>query len=217
MANHSPPCRRRSATPSTRLSKSRLSTVESYDPATNSWTTEAPLQVAKARPASALLKTTIVAAGGVTDSGVTGDNEGYDASTNVWSSLTDDPMPRSHTCNGVVNGALYSAGGANTPDNALAVNEAFNLSRNSWTTKASIPQAAAAAGSAVYNGLLYCFGGSFEEFDSPGHSLQRRSDLPTIGRRPQKLGTRQSDPSRFHWVLSARFHRRYCCQNLGPT
>jgi N-acetylneuraminic acid mutarotase len=99
---------------------------------------------------------------------VTGDNEGYDVSTNVWSSLADDPTPRSHTCNGVVNGDLYSAGGANTADNALAVNEAFNLSKNSWTTKASIPQAVAAAGSAIYDGLLYCFGGSSKNSIPPG-------------------------------------------------
>src|ERR1019366_6103039 len=48
-------------------STNRLSTVESYDPATNDWTTEAPLIVAKARPASGLLGATILAAGGLTD------------------------------------------------------------------------------------------------------------------------------------------------------
>jgi N-acetylneuraminic acid mutarotase len=150
-------------------STNRLSTVESYDPATNDWTTEAPLMVAKARPASGLLKTTIVAAGGLTNSAVTGDNEGYDATTNVWSSLTPDPTPRSHTCNGVLNTSLYSVGGAGgAAETAIALNEAFTLSKNKWITKASIPQAVAAPGSAVYKGLLYCFGGSWEISIPPG-------------------------------------------------
>ncbi|MFZ3263438.1 MAG: hypothetical protein WA172_05525 [Terriglobales bacterium] len=113
--------------------------------------------------------TTIVAAGGLTDTAVTGDNEGYDASTNIWTSLASDPTPRSHTCSGLANGSLFSAGGAaGTAETAVAVNEAFSLSTNKWTTKASIPQAVAAPGSAVSKGLVYCFGGSTKITIPPG-------------------------------------------------
>lgn len=72
----------------------RLATVESYNPATDTWTEEAPLLVGKSWPAVGLSGTTIVAAGGLTNSGVTGDNEGYNAKKNLWSKLTADPTPR---------------------------------------------------------------------------------------------------------------------------
>jgi N-acetylneuraminic acid mutarotase len=102
-----------------------------------------------------------VAADGFTASGDTGDNEGYNVSTNVWSSLTADPSPRNASCFGVVSGQLYVAGGLNngTPQTTTTVNESFNAGSNKWTSQAVMPTAALWQGSAVSNGLLYCFGG----------------------------------------------------------
>jgi hypothetical protein len=150
-------------------SKTRLNIVESYDPATNDWATEAPLLVPKARPTSVLISGLIVAAGGLTDTAVTGDNEGYNASTNIWTSLTSDPTPRADTCSGLANGSMFSAGGAGgAAETAIAVNEAFTVTKDSWISKAPMPQAVAAAGSAVNMGLLYCFGGSSKISIPPG-------------------------------------------------
>ena len=56
----------------------RLDTVEKFVPATDTWTEEAPLLVGKSEPSAGLLGTTIVAAGGFTTSGTTGDTEAYD-------------------------------------------------------------------------------------------------------------------------------------------
>ena len=57
-----------------------LATVESYNPATNTWTEEAPMLVAKAQSAAGLIGTTIVVADGATNGqGTTGDTEAYDA------------------------------------------------------------------------------------------------------------------------------------------
>jgi N-acetylneuraminic acid mutarotase len=137
----------------------KLTTVDSYDSATDSWSEEAPLLVGKSKPGGGLLKSTIVAADGTSNSDITGDNEGYDASTNSWTSLAADPDARSATCYGSVGANLYSAAGFDSNLNPINISEAFSLSKNKWTTKASIPQAVIAPGSAVYKGLLYCFGG----------------------------------------------------------
>src|SRR5208283_3113795 len=56
---------------------SRVATVESYNPATDTWTKEAPMLVGKSLPGVGLLGATIVAASGLGNSGWTGDNEGY--------------------------------------------------------------------------------------------------------------------------------------------
>ena len=145
----------------------RLDTVESYNPATDTWTAEAPLLNGKSEPSVGLVgnKTigfTIVAADGFTSSNDTGDNEGYNASINTWSSLKSDPTARNGAFTGPKGPRLYVVGGYDggppgTPADDL--NESFNVKTNSWKTLAPMPQAAVLGGSAVYRGLLYCFGG----------------------------------------------------------
>jgi len=151
----------------------RLTTVESYNPATNTWTEEAPLLVGKSEPTVALVGTTIVAADGFTFSGDTGDTEGYDAATNVWTSLAADPTHRNTAFGGGIGPNLYVAGGypgdaPGTP--AITLNEAFNPKTNKWKTLAPMPQAAMFGASAVYKGQLYCIGGT-SEFSESGTVL----------------------------------------------
>lgn len=140
----------------------RLTTVESYNPTTNVWKEEAPLKVGKTFSSVGLVGSTIAAADGVTSSGDTGDNEAYDAATNVWSLLKADPTGRDLACGGSVNGELLIAGGRiyGKGGAAESLNESFTPSKDTWTTLASLPQATQSAGSAVYEGQLYCFGGN---------------------------------------------------------
>jgi N-acetylneuraminic acid mutarotase len=100
-----------------------------------------------------------VDADGFTDSGPTGDTEGYSAAKNSWTSLASDPTARALPCYGTAKGSLFVAGGANFSGNAISTNESFKLTKNKWTTLGSIPQAVTDAGSAVYKNVLYCFGG----------------------------------------------------------
>jgi len=104
-----------------------------------------------------LLGSTIVAAGGFSAGGETGDNEGYNVSTNSWTSLATEPVARNASCTGVIKGSLYVAGGDPGPANS---DESFKATKNKWTTQASIPQAVVAPGSAVFDKVLFCFGGS---------------------------------------------------------
>ena len=97
-----------------------------------------------------------MAADGYTASGDTGDNEGYDLTTNSWTSLKPDPMARNGACRGAIDGQLLVAGGVGTST------ESFNLSSNAWKTLAPMPAPTQFPGSAVYNGQLYCFGGLWE-------------------------------------------------------
>jgi N-acetylneuraminic acid mutarotase len=134
----------------------RLATVESYNPAANTWTSEAPLLVGKSEVSVGLAGSTILATDGYTTSGDTGDNEGYNAAANTWKSLASDPNPRHDSCYGVINGLMYIAGGGLSPS---ALNESYGVSSNKWTTLSAMPVATTAPGSATWNGQLYCFGG----------------------------------------------------------
>jgi N-acetylneuraminic acid mutarotase len=105
-----------------------------------------------------------MAADGLTDDGDNGDNEGYDAATNRWTSLAFDPTGRNQACTGAINAKLYVAGGA-TIAGTETLTESFDLPTNAWQTLAPMPQGTQYPASAVYNGQLYCFGGgqSFPE------------------------------------------------------
>ncbi len=150
-----------------------VSTVESYNPATNTWKTESPMLGTKDTAAAGLIGTTVlVADGSVQPGSVTGDTEGYDATTNTWSSLTADPTSRTGPCNGVINGQFYDAGGYNN-SSATTINESFSLTANKWTTTlAPMPSATMFGGSAVVGGQLYCLGGEAQINNNPITTVQ---------------------------------------------
>jgi N-acetylneuraminic acid mutarotase len=156
-----------------------LPTVESYNPATNTWTEETRTFVAKGQPAAGQLGTalkgfTIVAADGTTQQIFSGDTEGYDATTNTWRTLATDPTPRVATCFGSVGQKFYDVGGEPHPNgNATNVNESYTLSTNTWkTTLAPIPHATMWPFSAVYMGKVYCIGGRATASGIEMHSVQ---------------------------------------------
>jgi N-acetylneuraminic acid mutarotase len=151
-----------------------LSTVESYNPATNGWTEEAPMLQTRTWPLVALLGTTIVAADGANAPGsITGDTEGYDAATNTWSELTADPTSRMGPCFGSVGSKIYAAGGyLNNAGAASTLNESFQLSKNKWATLAAMPQGTMLGSSAVYKKQLFCIGGWATWEGSPVNNVQ---------------------------------------------
>jgi len=141
---------------------SYVANVESYNPATNTWTEETPMLVSKSQPAAGLLGTAqtgftiVVADGGLNGGLITGDTEGYDATTNTWSELAADPTARVATCFGSIGQELYDVGGYP----GVILTESYTLSTNEWNTNLTpIPQFTMFPGSAVYGGKLYCIGG----------------------------------------------------------
>ena len=163
-------------------SKTRLSTVESYDPATNDWATEAPLLVPKARSTNVLIGTTIVAAGGLTDTAVTGDNEGYNASTNIWTSHTSDPTPRSHMCNGLANGLVLRGrcgrhcGDCHRSERSL---QSIDQQMDHQGCHAPSRRCSRIRGKQGFTVLLRRI---FENFDPARRGLQQRTDLSPVSR-----------------------------------
>ena len=116
----------------------RLDNVESYNPATDTWTDEAPLAVGKSNLTAARIGTWIVAADGFSSGAQTGDNEVYSPFTNTWKTAAPDPTRRDAACGGAIGSQLYLAGGYTSWD-ALPLTESFS-SNNTWETLADMPQ-----------------------------------------------------------------------------
>jgi len=102
-------------------------TVEVYDPATNSWSTAAPMPTARKDLAAVTIKGKIYAIGGeaagpplkvkgkiyTTMGAAVNTVEVYDPATNTWTTAAHMPSARASFAAATVNDTLYAIGGAN--------------------------------------------------------------------------------------------------------
>jgi N-acetylneuraminic acid mutarotase len=100
--------------------------VEAYDPATNSWTTKAPMPTAREFLAAGVINGKLYAVGGDELTGpFLNTVEAYDPATNTWTTEASMPTARSGFGASAVNGKLYALGGF-SDNGTLNTNEAFN-------------------------------------------------------------------------------------------
>jgi hypothetical protein len=183
-----------------------VATVESYNPATNAWSTDSSMPTAREFLAAAAAPcpagqtgTCVYAMGG--DLGLSGGSplptvESYNPATNAWS--TDAPMPTARTSlaaspafcpAGQTGTCVYAVGGSNfqvvggvATGGDLATNESYNPVTNAWTTLTSMPTArdvlaaatatcpAGETGSCIYaagGATVASLLGTLEAFDPP--------------------------------------------------
>jgi len=147
-------------------SSSLLSTVEAYDPSTNSWSTVTPLPSAREGAGVVAAGNTLYVAGGNVAGGApTGSVHVFDPVANAWSNaLPAMSTPRAHFSLVAAGGALYAIGG-DTAANGAAVTgsvERLDLAQPSagWTAMNPMPtpRRFTAAG-ALNNGSLIVVAG----------------------------------------------------------
>lgn len=154
-----------------------VTTVEAYHPATNTWTTKAPMPTPRSYLAAAVVNGIIYAVGGLGGELAV---EAYDPVTDSWTARASMPTALSNIIMGVVNGILYAVGGNGTL--------AYDPVANSWTTRATMPTARWSAGIGVVNGILYAVGGwtsdgfsttAVEAYDPVTNTWTSRPPMPT--------------------------------------
>ena len=120
-----------------------LSSVERYDPLTNSWTTVAPMSTARERHAVAVLDGKLYACGGwkhrvdliVNANTALTSVERYDPDTNTWETVAPMKTARSESSAAVLDGKLYVAGGQSElfdMSATLSTVERYDPSANVW-------------------------------------------------------------------------------------
>jgi len=164
-----------------------LSTVEAYDPATDTWTKKADMPTARLDLAACVVDGRIYATGGFplwpedAAEDALSTVEVYDPATDTWTQAPDMPRARFTHSASVVAGKLYIIGGVGDPAHArgrkgYSTVDVYDLATDTWTTAADYPTASCKFATGVVEGKIYIIGGWYgagailstvEEFD-PG-------------------------------------------------
>ena len=143
-----------------------LKTVQAYNPATNSWTTKAPLPAARPFGNGAThIGGTIYVPGGQDGTAViTRTLYAYKISTNLWSTKATMPVFSGCGGSGVISGKLYVFSGctktATGPQTAAGLLHRYDPATNGWTTLRAAPAVHVGPAVSVVAGKLYVAGGN---------------------------------------------------------
>jgi hypothetical protein len=139
-----------------------LSTVEEYDPATDTWKKKADMPTARACLSTSVVNGKIYAIGGTLSkpwSQATSIVEEYDPMTGTWVPKSDIPTRRSYFSTCVLNERIYAIGGFTSNYIALSSMEQYNPVMDTWTTAVDMPTPRWGLCTSAVNGKIYAIGG----------------------------------------------------------
>ena len=167
-----------------------LSTVEAYDPATDTWTTRAKLPTARYGLTISVVNGIIYAIGGMGFS-PSPTVEAYDPSTDTWTTVAAMPTPRGWLTSSVDDGKVYVFGGLDSGLAGMSAAESYDPATNAWTTQSDMPTERGLLSASTVDGRIYVIGGSrglaenfgggstVAVFDPATDAWTTESDLPT--------------------------------------
>ena len=158
------------------------STVEAYNPASNSWASVQPIPIANNHNNAAVAAGKLYTFGGVSNATFV-----YDPALNTWSPVASMNFQHGGTAAvGVINDKIYVAGG-NGGGMQQRELEVYDPVANTWTNLAPMSIARNHTGGGVINGKLYVVGGrdstnaptALEVYDPPSNTWTSLSPMPT--------------------------------------
>ena len=137
-----------------------FTTVEEYDPATNSWTAKSDLHRARDAVTSNVIDGKIYVLGGWTPY-----NEMYDPETDTWTKIAVMPVVVAGPTSGLVDGKIYLLGGiADWGGAGSDVVQAYDPQTDSWQLLEPMPHNGAFSASAVVDGQVVIIGGHDSDY-----------------------------------------------------
>ncbi len=135
-----------------------MTVVEAYNPATNTWSTKAPLPTATDSVYAAALKGIIYVVGGyVQGPGRVGTVFAYNPAIDTWTQVASLKVGKSTPATGVLGGIIAAGGFGNGGD--VTDSEKYSPGTNTWKTLAPIPTARDAGCFGSISGKFYVAGG----------------------------------------------------------
>lgn len=136
-----------------------LTTVEAYNPATNSWSEKSPIPTAIDSVYAVESKNIIYVVGGyVTGSGRVATLYSYNPATDTWAQLASMKVGKSNPATGYLGGIIAAGGLGN--GGVTSDNELYNSTKNTWSTLAPMPAALTASCFGAITGKFYVASGT---------------------------------------------------------
>ncbi len=135
-----------------------FSTVEEYDPATDTWTTKSEIPTARGFHSANVVDGRIYVFGGAISCPWCArimTLEMYDPATDTWTRKGDIPRSISTASTSLVDGKIYAIGGEGT---VRRIDE-YDPVTNTWTRKADMPTPRTDLSTSVLDGKIYVIGG----------------------------------------------------------
>jgi len=178
------------------LTGAYYSTVEEYDPATDTWTEKTKMPTARNGLAAAVVQDKIYVVGGEPRAQASlATVEMYDPATDTWTPKAN--MPRKRTFLGAcgVGGKLYVLGGVTAGDPAAEfcppALDVYDPATDTWTTKGNVKTPRACAAVCALDQRLFFIGGvlggdlhaapvsTVEQYDPAMDTWTRKASMPT--------------------------------------
>ena len=137
-----------------------LSTMEVYDPDSNTWSVATPMNSRRGRCSAASLNGYIYCFGGSDGHNVLKSAEMFDITKKAWQSIPSMDVPRSRLSSAVLDGSIYVIGGASCSKDPLRTVEKYDPVTNTWMKAASLCEPRTDATATVLNRTIYVVGGS---------------------------------------------------------
>jgi N-acetylneuraminic acid mutarotase len=170
-----------------------ITTIEEYDPATDTWTTKTDMQTPRSWFGICTVNGKIYAIGG--GKNVLGVSlstvDEYDPVADTWTTKSDMPTTRYVLSASVVNGKIYAIGGKPAHEvTPLTTVEEYDPATDTWTTKTGMNKERFGLSTCVVNGKIYAIGGTaafnapypglatVEEYDPATDTWTSKRDMP---------------------------------------
>jgi N-acetylneuraminic acid mutarotase len=134
-------------------------TVYEYDAARNSWSTRAPLLIARGALGAAVLDGRVHVVGG-SDGSALAEHEVYDPAVDRWTPAASMPTPRDHLAAVAYDGRLWALGGRSSfLGHQYANVDIYDPPTDRWLAGAPLPNGRGGLAAAVLGDRIYVFGG----------------------------------------------------------
>jgi N-acetylneuraminic acid mutarotase len=157
----------------------------------DTWTSKAPMQVARSGLGVAVVNGKIYAIGGSSRSGgggtrngpllvtggVIGTNEEYDPATDTWTFKKPMPTPRDVFAIVAYQNKIYCIGGYTSNGSVIGVNEVYDPVTDKWENKNPMPTARGWLQANVINGKIYLIGGYVPDNSAFGFSISALNEV----------------------------------------
>jgi N-acetylneuraminic acid mutarotase len=172
--------------------------VRVYDPASQAWSSAAPLPAPRGGHAAVVLGGKIHVLGGGNSVSTIADHSVYDPATDSWSEAAPLPRAEGSPAAVVFGGKLYAIGGRSGFADYGDV-YVYDAAKDSWVRGPSIPPRGT-AGAVVFRGAIYLFGG---ESQASGTTL---NDVLRLTRGAKSWRRVSAMPTARNYARAVAFH-----------